>query len=279
MTNGESNDYAKFEIHIHIFNLLAALCFYKLWGEKKSFPEKANKNKVLVLMAALTCSCWPCRCSRRKKMGVAASPSSGLRLLPSKWRQCPCPGGVKWWQHRWAEQYLTLKLLHLQAAVFLFSPSPEGSRRRKHLIFFFNSPWIIWKFKWMRTTLVSGHLRRGSHSQKASAKCSFTLCERSKVPASFLCIYAWPQCVPWELIKTNLPVARPSVMGSGASLRKVTCLNRDSRGAAWKVFPLEGLSLTRSRRPLGSERGPSPSQSMIRDLNPTPRQVQPPGRR
>lgn len=106
------------------------------WGGWGSFPEKANKNKVLVLITALTCSCWPYRCSRRKKMGVAASPSSGLRPLPSEGLQCPFPGGVKWWQHRWAEQYLTLKLLHLQAAVFLFPPSPEGSRRLKHLIFF-----------------------------------------------------------------------------------------------------------------------------------------------
>lgn len=109
----------------------------------------------------------------------------------------------------------------------------------------------------MWTTSVTGHLLIGSHSEKASAKFSFlSLCvkgARSPPPLSFPCIYSWPQCVPWELIKTNLPVARPPVMGSGASLHKVTCLNRDSRGAAWKVFPLEGLSLTCSRSPLESE--------------------------
>lgn len=107
----------------------------------------------------------------------------------------------------------------------------------------------------MKTTLVAGHLLIGSHSQNASARFSLlsTMCKRSKVSACFLCIHAWPQCVPWELVKTNLPLAGQSVMGSGASFRKVTCLNRDSRGAAWKVFPLEGLSLACSLCLLGSE--------------------------
>lgn len=72
----------------------------------------------------------------------------------------------------------------------------------------------------------------------------FTLCVRGARPQQVFSIFTpGPPHVPWEPIKTNLPLSQPVGNGIWSLSLQVTCLNRDSQGTAWKVFPSSSLLL------------------------------------